>query len=195
MDKYDAYPSLRWYDKMGCPYIVTSDAWKGPLWTGCAMMLCTRDSYGDEGFFHELWHWWTASEKQRKYADLALGKWVNCDPGVTFTSSTTEFLNDNYRDGNQPPGHNNGWGEPTISIDDAHVQEIHAVNMMCYYSPLVLKAGWKDDKSNGAWGDFGAEMTPISGHRRTYDDVLSKVSRVSWGTVEKYLDRNGMVER
>lgn len=150
--KYDRWPSLRLYEKLGVPYMVV-DNWNGPLWTGSCMVLDATDSYGDPGFLHELFHWLCASKEQRKYADLALGRQINATAGV-FTASGLPFYDgkDVFPVGSErdtsPKGgehtHNPGWGELTVSRVEAARQEDLACHAMWLHDPIVGNCAWDD---------------------------------------------------
>lgn len=156
--KYKRYPSLRLYDRLGVPYVLHSNGWHGPLWTGHCMMLDMDDSYGDVGFFHELSHWVEASEKQRTCPDFALGQQINAAEGP-FGSSSTPFIYDGER--RSYPGRNNGWGERPVTISTASRQEAAACNVMFFYEALVGLSGWDDTiVPNGAALDFDGFSDP-----------------------------------
>ena len=79
-EKFDLFPSLALYERLGVPYVMWSNHghnnYEGALWTGQVMMLAD-DTYGDIGHAHELFHWWIAPEEKRPYPDFALGRQVN----------------------------------------------------------------------------------------------------------------------
>lgn len=181
--KYDEYPSLYLYDKLNVPYVLHSNSWDGPLWTGHCMMLNTEDSYGDAGFWHELAHWMVAGPTQRTLPDLALGKNVNSGMSVFATSSSPFFYHPD-NGGNVPNtsnldgchtgfsfgwgrglrGYNEGWGELPVPRMLAAEQELWACHALQYYEPLCGITSW--DKAlpiNSAIDDFaGADMPEYS---------------------------------
>lgn len=179
--KYAEYPSLRLYDRLGVPYIVTGERWGGPLWTGHCMMLCTTDGYGDEGFLHELMHWIEASPNQRRYPDFALGKWVNADNSKVFATSTSDHLYDPvYQQQQRPKGNRNwGWGEPTIALSTATSQETTACYGMFLYHVLVGNTTWSKPITPTAVFDFmgGSLPSPEIVARRTAKIVTTLVGR------------------
>ncbi len=168
-DKYDRFPSLRLYDQLGIPYVVTSEQWGGPLWTGHCMMLSTDDSYDDPGFFHELCHYLAATPYQRKLPDFALGRQVNARTVDFASPSTPHFVNKkltfNRGWGDTKKKRNVGWGEKTVTVKTAARQESVSCHALGLYEPLCGIWGWDDPihdphKINSAFFDFAASDGP-----------------------------------
>lgn len=135
MNKYDRYPSLRLYDRLGVPYVLTSEKWGGPLWTGHCMVLSTRERLADETFLHELMHWIEASPAQRRFPDFALGRWVNADPTCTAefaTSTTSDYFHATEAPSESYPQEerNVGWGKKP-SHSSKHTHKRQALVMAC----------------------------------------------------------------
>lgn len=168
MNKYDHYPSLRLYDRLGVPYVLTSERWEGPLWTGHCMMLSIANGYGDEGFAHELFHWIVASPRQRMMPDFALGQQVNARYGQTFATSTTPHYFSPDNPSKRIKGHNTGWGERTVARDTtASRQEADACYAMFLYYPLTGQLGWDQPQGGPAAYDFAGSHYPGSPEWRT----------------------------
>ena len=134
-EKFDLFPSLALYERLGVPYVMWSNHghnnYEGALWTGQVMMLAD-DTYGDIGHAHELFHWWIAPEEKRPYPDFALGRQVN--GGAKFFTASGLPLYDRSKYPKRNGGlYNPGWGEETIPISEAAYQEEFAcVAMLCY---------------------------------------------------------------
>lgn len=198
MDKYKMFPSLRIYDQLEVPYVLTGEQWEGPLWTGHCMMLATPNGFGDEAFLHELGHWVEASPKQRMMPDFALGKWVN-GKDMLFATSTSPHLHEEgqssvfgsrarYR---RNKDRNTGWGEPTVSLKTATGQEERACLVMYLYHALVGNTSWDKPVIATAAYDFaGVEpFSPSSVTKRTTKIVKAMTSgQVSPTTVRAYCD-------
>lgn len=169
--KYDLYPSLRIYDELGVDYILLDKA-EGPQWTGKTMLL--EASFDDMGIFHELAHWWVASEHQRKFPDFALGRQVS---GLShrFTASNVDYL---YLAGTEPrkPGHNNGWGENTIPTEVAGKQESFACFAMLLHLPIVHRS-WEVSPEDLDWETIEAFNALIDGWPN--DDEIKQLAKMS----------------
>lgn len=190
MDKYKEFPSLRIYDRLDVPYVLTGERWAGPLWTGHCMMLSTRDGYGDEGFLHELAHWVEASPTQRRMPDFALGKQVNANNEVFATSTSPHINNPNDRR-RRRADRNVGWGEPTVSLSTATAQEERACLVMYLYHALVGNTTWSEPLMAEAAYDF-AGCEPFKPHAvvsRTRKIVAAMTDgKVPSETVRSYCD-------
>lgn len=196
---YKQYPSLRSYDRLGVPWMLTGERWDGPLWTGHHMVLSTTDSYGDQSFCHELFHWMVATPKQRRHADFALGRQVNASPKVYAAS----WLSHDF-DGEAalpPAGHNAGWGELTVSRAIAGRQENLSCFGMFLYAPLHGLESWKTkapnlalhdaayDFSGGIWGDvrLGGSLTQW---RQVHKRIVQPLDpKVGFDTMIRYVER------
>lgn len=192
MTKYDQFPSLRLYDSLGVPYVLTSEDWDGPLWTGHCMMLSTAHGYLDEGFLHELGHWAEASPAQRKMPDFALGKWVNAKNGL-FATSTSPHLHKEKSpfQRRNSTARNEGWGERTISLKTATAQEERACDVMYLYHALVGNTTWDEPVIASAAYDFSGMLSfsPYRVTRRTAKIVKAMTNgQVSHATVRSYCD-------
>lgn len=200
MDKFDLWPSLKLYEKLGVPYVLHSNDWSGPLWTGHCMMLSTRDSYGDAGFFHELAHWLATSEEDRKHPDFRLGRQVNAQYDYTFATSSVATWAD--PDHNSPPhssrGKNRGWGEDVMDLGDASENEFLACAALALYEPLCGVWSWRSkidiQKINDALYDFNAN--DLSEHIGEYpvehlhDMIVQPLDlSVKLSTVRSYIGR------
>lgn len=196
--KTKKWPSLKLYDKIGVPYVVTSDTWNGPLWTGHCMMLSTADGYGDAGFFHELCHWLVASPNQRRYPDFAIGRQVNSaiDTFATSTSPHVFDVPERYMNAHEERRkavlkHGKGWGEKCGSKQRAVQQEGWACDALLVYEPLVGLTTWNKpvyDGVNDAAHDFaGAKGWRTD--RRTWEAVYKRIVKPLDGsvTLEKVL--------
>lgn len=188
--KYDQFPSLRLYDELEVPYVLFSDGWEGPLWTGHCMMLSTVDGYGDAGFFHELCHWIEATPAQRRWPDFALGKQVNAKWDLTFTSSTTPRLWQGSGPKKFPKDRNIGWGERTVPLETARRQEANACTALWFYEPIVGLTTWDAtppaEEINSAAYDFNnvfdfTKTTYVNGMHK-----IAKALHLDWEQVKSY---------
>lgn len=163
MNKYADYPSLRLYDSLRVPYTLTSDTWNGPLWTGHQMILSTREGYGDPGFFHELIHWVVATESQRRFPDMQLGRQVNGTVELHATNITPADVPTNTAEIAHPDGtRNRGWGEQPVKMSTAHRQEEMACELLLFYSPVVCGEWSADLADTVAYYDFGGDYSEWS---------------------------------
>jgi hypothetical protein len=188
--KYEQFPSLRLYDQLGIPYVLFSQGWDGPLWTGHCMMLSIKDGYGDAGFFHELCHWIEATPAQQRMPDFALGKQINATHDSTFATSTSPYLWDGRRPYRWPNDRNVGWGESTILMKSATRQESHACTALWFYEPIVGLTSWDNppplDKINSAAYDFNGvshmeRTTNVIGMRK-----IAKAFDLDWDDLKSY---------
>lgn len=186
-EKYERWPSLRFYDQLGVPYVLGAFRWVGPLWTGHCMMLDTTDHYRDAGFFHELAHWLAATPRQRSLPDFGLDRQINATAEI-YATSTTPFVfdqDDNFQQ--------RGWGERCVSPRTAQGQEGLACEALAVYEPLVGLVSWDSvpqlDDLNPAMFDFtGSDGLIITAkvierlHRRIVTPLDPSVSAKSVAT-------------
>lgn len=155
---HDVYPSLDLYRKMGCPYVVCRN-WDGPLWTGHCMMLDDSDSYGDQLFLHELFHWMLATKEQRMIADFGLGQNVD---------SSMKVFGSNFQEVTELQRHSTTRLWDGSKAKDSYLyywQEIVASDALLFYTPLTEGVGIDgctsvdvDMWATEAWNDFGGKV-------------------------------------
>lgn len=197
--KYKAFPSLRLYDQLEVPYILSAfNNVRGPLWTGFCMMLDTMDDYEDPGYYHELCHWLAASERQRSLPDFGLGRQVN-SRADTFATRGVWFEKETSRT-RRTAGKNPTWGETgSVKRKTAEHQEEVACAALAIYEPMVGICGWNTtmspDRLNSAADDFSG-IEGIGGYCRAkrVEQVWRKVvqpihPKVKFETVSNYMKR------